>query len=386
MRLLIINDGGARGGGTENRIRLLLEEFRNRGIFEEIHILYHKDYAQPPLDGVTSHICDANEVSNYKLVKDILFEHKIDVVQSHNMVAITPFCLSAAFEKKMPVIWSAHDYWLICPRRRMMDSEGRLCQRATWRRCIRCTSLRTKLRTQRYKYVMNKSDVGISASCFIRDIHERHGILRNRWQIVLPWIDIKMFSSRRKDRQRLDKIVFTGPLSEEKGALIAALAMRYVVKQIPDAKLHFFGDSQQKDNILRRKIEEIGEADSTINSILFGGEKQWEGLKEEYATTGVYISPTIWNETFGLNWAEALATGCPVVASRVGSIPERMNRFGMLIEPGDPRSLADAIVTVLRDKQHYAKLAEEGSIYVRSAFDVSRAATELIALYRQLIE
>lgn len=389
MRLLIINDGGARGGGTENRIRLLLEEFGKRELFEEIHILYHKDYAQPPLDSVTSHMGDANEASNYKLVKSILFEHKIDIVQSHNMVAITPFCLSAAFKKKIPVIWFAHDYWPLCAKRSFIDPykarEKELCKKATFSNCVSCVGLRTWMRLKSFRYFLKNVNIAISACNFVKAVYESHNFLKGRWKVIKPWIELSKFLFN-PHSVRDKSILFTGSLIDYKGAWVLAEAFAGVLKEVPDAKLKFVGSEQEPDNRYRKRLERIFARDGTINHVEFLGYMDWDKLGDQYRTAGVYVCPTVCLESFGLNWAEALATGCPVVASRVGSIPETTNNFGKLVEPADPRALADSIVTVLRNKRHYTKLSEEGAAYVKNTFNVSRAASEMIALYRQLLD
>lgn len=383
MKLLVINDGGLWGGGTENRARLLLGEFVKNKSVESIDLLCHCSQQGEPLAGVNVHYSTS---SGYRQALNIISSKKIDLVLAHNLVKITPFCLAAAFKKKIPVVWSAHDYWVICHRRRMINLKGQVCHSAKKMHCLRakCAGLRTIVRLEAYRYLINKCNLGIVASSFLKEMFEKHGVLRNKWQVILPWFDLNTFGDCcRKNTGK--KIIFTGPLSVEKGAVLAASAMKYIRAQIPDTKLYFFGDSQQPGSHTRVLIENIGKRDLTLSNIIFGGEKDWPGLKEEYSQAGVYICPPVWNETFGLNWAEAMAAGCPVVASSVGSIPELINGNGVLIKRSDPLALAQAVIGILKNKEYSDRLSLEGQKYANNVFKVERAAEEFIKIFTKLL-
>ena len=74
------------------------------------------------------------------------------------------------------------------------------------------------------------------------------------------------------------------------------------------------------------------------------------------------IVPSIWAEPFGLVALEATAAGVPVIASRVGGLPEiiRHRHNGLLVIPGCPFNLAVAIETMLKDPALAAEMGERG--------------------------
>ena len=85
---------------------------------------------------------------------------------------------------------------------------------------------------------------------------------------------------------------------------------------------------------------------------------------------------------------EPLLAGVPVVASNVGGIPELVmdGVTGKLVPPRQPEALAQAVVGVMADLQHYRDLAETGSRLVRHMFDVERTGREVYAIYRHILQ
>src|SRR5204863_8391924 len=80
----------------------------------------------------------------------------------------------------------------------------------------------------------------------------------------------------------------------------------------------------------------------------------FEGFRSDIprvmADLDVFVLPSLW-EGFGLVLLEAMAAGRPIVASAVGPIPEIVvdGLTGLLVPPGDPEALAEAIVRLLRE-------------------------------------
>ena len=165
---------------------------------------------------------------------------------------------------------------------------------------------------------------------------------------------------------------------------MAAEALKYVVEEIPQVKLRFVGGNQDKDNQHRKRIESICLRDNTFSYIEFLGQLSWMELSDLYYNAGAYICPTICMESFGLNWAEAMATGCPVVASDIGSVSELVADKGILVPPRDAKELAKAVTRLLKDKDYAFELKRSGQHYARKSFDIGRAVDELIEVYDTL--
>lgn len=390
INLLVINDGGINGGGTETRVKLLCNEMLDNNYAETIHIVQFGNKIDLNTDSrLIVHSLD-NPKNSYSLIKEIIRQNKIDLVQAHNLLAINSICLKAAKEAKIPIVWYAHDYWPICAKRSFIDpyesKNKKLCKKTAFFKCLKCSGIKNILRLKILQYYLNKyTDIAVAACEFIKNKYVSHNILPNKWHIVAPWIDLNSFTDS-QPQQRNKTIVFTGSLLEYKGAWILAEAFSFVLKKIPDAKLLFIGTEQEKDNLYRKKIDEILIKQNTALQVEFAGKKLPKELKVIYQGCGVYVCPTVCMESFGLNWAEAMSLGCPVIASNIGSIPELIKDKGVLIPPRDPQALADAIINILNNKNLASKLSSEGALYAFNNFSPKRAAEKIMLLYSSLLK
>jgi alpha-maltose-1-phosphate synthase len=108
---------------------------------------------------------------------------------------------------------------------------------------------------------------------------------------------------------------------------------------------------------------------------------------ELYSHAAVFVCPSIY-EPFGLINLEAMACGTPVVASRVGGIPEVVvdGETGRLVEPGDPTALGQALREVLADPERARRMGEAGRRRVEAQFSWDRIADRTMTVYREAIE
>lgn len=96
----------------------------------------------------------------------------------------------------------------------------------------------------------------------------------------------------------------------------------------------------------------------------------------------VCVAPSLWAEAFGLFALEPQARGVPVIASRVGGIPEVVvdGETGLLVEPGDEAALEDAMKRLLENREEARRLGEAGRKRVALDFSRDRQIEELLAV------
>jgi glycosyltransferase involved in cell wall biosynthesis len=75
-----------------------------------------------------------------------------------------------------------------------------------------------------------------------------------------------------------------------------------------------------------------------------------------------------------------MARGLPVIATRVGGVPELIGDAGLMVPPGDPAALAAALLALLRDPRRRVELARAGRTVVEERFSIER----MLAAYRTL--
>ena len=108
---------------------------------------------------------------------------------------------------------------------------------------------------------------------------------------------------------------------------------------------------------------------------------------ECYVRSDVFALATDY-EGFGLIFLEANAFGKPVVATRVGGVPEAVEHgvCGLLVEPGDSQALADAIIRLLSNSEEARRLGEGGRRRVETEFTWHHSAEKLLTIVNQAIK
>jgi glycosyltransferase involved in cell wall biosynthesis len=100
---------------------------------------------------------------------------------------------------------------------------------------------------------------------------------------------------------------------------------------------------------------------SSPSNVKFEGHRSARRIAEKYREADILCCPSIWQEPFGNVNIEAMASGIPVVATRVGGIPEIAAEGGvLLVEPNSAVGLADALQRLVEDKELRMEVAAKG--------------------------
>jgi len=180
---------------------------------------------------------------------------------------------------------------------------------------------------------------------------------RDAVRVIPPGVDVQHF--RPGPWPEEPNILFVGPLSESyrwKGVDVLWDAFERVRRQRPEAVLTLVGSGDRFD-ALRERAAGLG------GSIRLLGRVSEDELVREYQRAHLVALPSTTDaESFGMVLAEANACGRPVVASRIGGIPDyvREGDNGLLVDAGDPRQLSEAILAVLDDPAQAALMGERG--------------------------
>ena len=185
-------------------------------------------------------------------------------------------------------------------------------------------------------------------------------------------------------------ILFIGRLAAEKGLMTLLEAFGQLLATRPDAELRIVGPdaSGTETGAYRRDCLAWVTARGLADRVRFLGEIPHAELPAQIRQAGVVAVPSVWGEPCGLVVLEAMACGVPVVASRVGGIPELVDdgRTGLLVPPADPPALAAALARALADAagRHDAYRLGPERIARRHAWP--SIAQELLGLYRTLLD
>jgi glycosyltransferase involved in cell wall biosynthesis len=164
----------------------------------------------------------------------------------------------------------------------------------------------------------------------------------------------------------------------EKGILDLLEAARQVVASNPRAHFAMVGDGAYLEQFMQRAIA-LGIEDHVT----------WTGNIENPYAEGVHAAADVlcqmsrWEEVFGFVIAEGMAARKPVVATRVGGIPELVEdgRTGFLVERGDSKAMAEKLLLLLDDARLRRDMGERGRLAAESLFDVRKNVSQVLQLY-----
>jgi glycosyltransferase involved in cell wall biosynthesis len=162
-----------------------------------------------------------------------------------------------------------------------------------------------------------------------------------------------------------------GMIRSDKGQMQLMKAAGTVLQQHPEARFIFVGQgtgNRWREQELRQAIYDAG----LENKIIMLGYR-WD-TPEILVAANMVVIASIRTEASPIVLREAFATGRPVIATRVGDVPEIVEDGvnGLIVEPGDSDALATAILRFLADEELAARCAANALKYAREHFDFNR--------------
>lgn len=176
------------------------------------------------------------------------------------------------------------------------------------------------------------------------------------------------------------KIVSTGRLVKLKGYEFSIRAIKKLIDEGIEVDYIIIGSGELLDELTRLAIDLQIE-----QKVHFLGTKSESQVRDILQKADIYIHPSL-TESLGLAVLEACAMSLPVVASKVGGIPEIIqdNVNGLLVEPGDSDALAKAIKNLVYNPAHAIELGQAARKTVLSKFSIAQETKNWQELYRQL--
>jgi glycosyltransferase involved in cell wall biosynthesis len=171
---------------------------------------------------------------------------------------------------------------------------------------------------------------------------------------------------------------FMGRLTRQKGVDVLLRAFAQVERRHPAARLILAGDGPD-----RGALENLARSLGLRRATFLG----WRSdAADILAGADVLAMPSRW-EGFGLVALEAMALGKPVVASRVSALPEIVvpEETGLLVTPGDPGALAEALLALLADRPRAERMGRAGKARALEEFPVERMAQRTAEVYHEVI-
>lgn len=402
MKILLVNKFHWNKGGSEKYYfelgQLLKENGHEVAYFsmnnEKNIKTGDKEYFVDEIDLNTGSKLKALDViyskSNYKKMIEAIDDFKPDIIHVNNFQRqLSASIIKAANDKKIPVVFTAHDVQAICPAITMMDNNKNICElcmKGKYMNCIKKSCNKgSKLKSiigalegyyYRNKKIYNKKiDYIITPSEFYRKKFIEDGTDSKHIEAIHNFIIADDYNVKTEIG---DYALYLGRLSKEKGInnLIEAFS------KCEKGKLYIAGDGPEKAYIekfiKKYKLEE---------RVLMLGFLNKEQVTEYVRKSRFVVVPSIWFENCPYSLLETLAVGKPVIGANIGGIPELVvnNENGFIYKYDDINDLADKMKKLFEDEKivkDFSKKSKELS----KQYDKDEYYLKIIKIYENIIK
>lgn len=316
--------------------------------------------------------------------KKLLDEFKPDVVHLNNVhTQLSPVMAELAHQRGIKVVWTLHDYKLLCPRYDCLKNGNTICETCfngdkkacLDNKCMKGSKLASFI-GYKEAVVWNRerlevcTDVFICPSQFMADKMVLGGFSKSKMQTLCNFIDVEKCRYSHTDLsdstvsvllpKKEDYYCFIGRLSHEKGAKTLIEA----ANQLP-YKLVIIGGGPLMDEL---------KAVAHTN-IEFVGFKQWNDIKQLVGKARFSVIPSEWYENNPLSVIEAQCLGTPVLGANIGGIPELTD---YTFSSGNIADLKTKIEKMWNSELDYQQIASDA----QHRYDAETYYDKLINIYK----
>ncbi len=370
MKVLIVNKFLHHNGGSETYIFKLGELLQQIGHEVQYFGMEHKGRCVG--NNINSYTTDmdfhnGNKLSklNYgiktiyssearKKIRAVLDDFKPDVVHINNFnYQLTPSIIIEIIKwrkhnnSKVRIIYTAHDYQLICPNHMCYNlnfhQNCELCINGKFFNCLKNKCIHNSLAKSAIGaveamlwnrlHIYKNFDAIICCSEFMKRKLDKNKVLAEKTVMIHNFNDTYNIQASKKK----EYVLYFGRYSKEKG--IETLLS--VCKKLPYIKFVFAGNGPLKENVKQiSNVEDMG---------FLKGEKLKKIIEE--ALFAVY--PSEWYENCPFSVMEAISYGTPVIATDIGGLPELVEdgKTGMLFEYGNVEELKSRIESLYNNRE-----------------------------------
>jgi len=301
------------------------------------------------------------DVGMYYRLRNFLKDRQIDIVHIHNPGALVYAAVGAIWAGVPVIINSEHGYeYVVGGLKRYIEMLIRSCIDVT-------ISVSEALSVHLFSGLFLRKKItvihnGIDTSVYEHNESSSHLSLRERFNFSKSDIIIGNVA-------RLARIKNHRMLLE---------TMKLIVKEVQAAKLLIVGDG-----ILRNELEVYSRSIGISDNVFFWGEAN--NVPELLQLMDVFVLSSN-AEGISMTILEAMASGKAVVATNVGGNPEIIKNdvTGILVPPNDPEAMAEAVLSLLRDRERLSLLGLEGKRRVKECFNIETAVKKTEELYISL--
>jgi glycosyltransferase involved in cell wall biosynthesis len=408
LRVLQVSDGYPPAtGGLERVVQLLAKELVAQGHPTTVATLTRPDAPVHEtqdgvdvrrLNGYTRHLRRfAADPSHFfhptcpdpqlvRRLEELVEEVRPDIVHAHGWILNS--CLSLRLPASTALVATLHDYGLGCAKKTMIEHESldAMCEGPKLSRCLGCTTafygavkgpaLALGLRHSRRR--MGHVSLFMPISSAVRSA-SLDGIAPEKISQIPSFVPDAIFDSTRyADRPAFlpaePFVLFVGALGEHKGVGLLLEAHQRMSHTVPLVMI----------GAIRADTPKL--TGTGARPVLVRTNTPHDQIMASFAAATVAVVPSRWQEPLGLVAIEAMAAGTPVVATRVGALPEVVahEHSGLVVPPGDADALASALDRLVGDPELQRTYGSTGRTRAW-AYAASKTVPTIIEGYRRAL-
>lgn len=298
-----------------------------------------------------------------------------DVVHLNNIhTHLSPIIAQIAHKRGIKVVWTLHDYKLLCPRYDCLQNGKEICELCFQNkkfvlknRCMKNSFIGSMIaygeaKKWSYKKLEQYIDTFICPSQFMADKMMQGGFDAKKIITLCNFIDTE--KTKRENYEKEDYYCFIGRLSHEKGVK----TLIETAKTLP-YKLKIIGGGDLKEQLMVQATDNIE----------FVGYKKWDEIKEIVGKARFSVIPSEWYENNPLSVIEAQCLGTPILGANIGGIPELIEtgKTGMLFESRNPKDLKEKITQMFSMDFNYTQIAQQS----QNRYSSENYYQEIIKIY-----
>lgn len=445
MKIGIISNGypPTAYGGVEGYSYQIANELKERGIRTFV-LCRESNTDQPDYKVIRD---SQNEILIYRIINDfkkinqfeglyksdhidnifrrVIKEENPDLLYFNHLIGLSSNLPNIAHNYQVPFIFNVHDYWPICHRINLINSQNQICygprnggncylcllgesnpqafsfkllvllkrilpfrvRRALKKLFGRPSSnfqlpdspLTLNRRFDDFKAAIEKSEIILTPSQFVKKILVDNGYLSCKIKVLPLGIDIGKTPKREKNNNFLN-FAYIGTVLPNKGVDILVNAFCGIDN--PNIRLQIFG-RMDIDFGYAEKIKSLTEKDPRISL-----NKPFQVSEKDrvYENIDFIVVPSVWHETYSLVAREAMARNIPVIASENGALMELIKPFenGLLFPIGDIESLRNTMKIVIESPELVNRM--KSNLSKMSFISIAQHVDELLELFQFIHE
>ena len=306
-----------------------------------------------------------------------------DIVHIDHLSHLSVSIVDIVKENHIPIIFTLHDFWMICIRGQLIRDDYTLCTGPTLERCKICnmkhftSEIQVNHEIKRWiktlSRVNHKVDLFIAPSRFLMKTYINNGIRADKIIYIDYGFEKSLLHNLKKNNFNKIRFGFLGRIIPVKGISLLIDAFNKIDHS--KAELNVYGKLPGSYRFLKETC-----LNSAIN---FKGSYNYNKIRKVLCDIDVLVTPSIWYENSPLVIHEAFLARIPVITSNLGGMAELVNneKNGLLFELGSIEDLRDKMELFINNPKLIKDYSQE--TYVRS---IQEDVKDIMKLYLKLLK